>query len=198
MALKAAGALIGLLLAVPLATSLPGRLWIVALLAAPAAGFLAPELMLARRARARGDRMSRELADVLDLLRVAVEAGLPVGRALSEVGRRCSGPLADELNATATRLRLGATRQEAFGELVARCPVNAIATLTATITRAERHGAPLAPALEALAIEARAEQARRIRDDAARAAPKIQLVVALVLVPAVMLLVSAVLVQALT
>ncbi|MDQ3675756.1 MAG: hypothetical protein M3401_02980, partial [Actinomycetota bacterium] len=60
-----------------------------------------------------------------------------------------------------------------------------------------RHGAALAPALEALAVEARADQARRLHDEAARAAPKIQLVVALVLVPAVMLLVGAVLMQSL-
>jgi len=198
MALKAAGALIGLLLAVALVTGLPGRLGIVALLAAPAAGFLLPDVMLARRARARGARMGRELADVLDLLRVAVQAGLSIGRALEEVGRRCNGLLADELRATATRLQLGATRDAAFGELAARCPIDAIATLKAAIARADRHGAPLAPALESIAIEARAEQARRIRDDAAKAAPKIQLVVALVLVPAVMMLVSAVLFQALT
>jgi tight adherence protein C len=198
MALKAAGALIGLLLAVPIATSLPGRLGIAALLCAPTAGFLAPDLMLARRARARAARMSRELADVLDLLRVAVQAGLSVGRALSEVGSRCAGPLAAELNATATRLSLGATREEAFAQLLASCPLDAVATLTAAVARADRHGAPLAPALEAIAIEARSEDARRIRDEAARAAPKIQLVVALILVPAVMLLVGAVLVQALT
>ncbi len=198
MALKAAGALIGLLLAVPLVTALPGRLGIVALLCAPAAGFLLPDLMLARRARARAARMSRELADVLDLLRVAVQAGLSVGRALEEVGRRYNGALATELRATATRLQLGSTRDAAFGELTARCPIEGIATLASAVTRADRHGAPLAPALESIAIEARAEQARQIRDGAAKAAPKIQLVVALILVPAVMLLVSAVLVQALT
>jgi tight adherence protein C len=198
MALKAAGALIGLLLAVPLVTSLPGRLGIAALLCAPAAGFLLPDVILARRARARAARMSRELADVLDLLRVAVQAGLSVGRALEEVGRRCTGSLAGELRATATRLQLGATRDAAFGELAARCPIDAIATFAAAVARADRHGAPLAPALESIAVEARAEQARRLRDDAARAAPKIQLVVALILVPAVMMLVSAVLVQALT
>jgi tight adherence protein C len=198
MALKAAGSLIGLLLAVPLVSALPGRLGFAALLCAPAAGFLLPDLMLARRARKRAARMCRELADVLDLLRVAVQAGLSVGRALEEVGRRCNGLLAEELRATAMRLRLGATRDAAFGELAARCPIDAIATLKAAVARADRHGAPLAPALEAIAIEARAEQARRLRDDAAKAAPKIQLVVALILVPAVMMLVSAVLVHALT
>ena len=198
VALKAAVALIGLLGALPLAAALPGRLGLAALLCAPVAGFLLPDVMLSRRARARAARMSHELADVLDLLRVAIQAGLPVGRALSEVGRRCRGPLAAELDAAATRLRLGATRSEAFGQLVARCPIDAVATLAAAVARSDRHGAPLAPALEAIATEARAEQARRLRDEAARAAPKIQLVVALVLVPAVMLLVAAVLVHALT
>jgi tight adherence protein C len=197
IALKGAAALAGLLIAFPLAAALPGRLGVAALLAAPAAGFLMPDVVLARRTRARATRMSHELPDILDLLRVAVQAGLPVSRALGEVGRRCTGALAAELDAAAARIELGASRADALAELDARCPLSAVAALTAAIGRAERHGAPLVPALQALAAEARAEQSRRLRDDAARAAPKIQLVVALLLVPAVMLLVAAVLVQTL-
>jgi len=197
-ALKAAGAVGASLCAFTLHGLLPGRLGLLVLLAAPAAGYVAPELALARRARARERRIGGEIADVLDLLRVAVGAGLPVGRAIGEVGRRMHGVLAGELAAASVRLQLGARRSEVLGELVARCPGAGVATLAAAIARSERHGAPLAPALTALAAEARAEQSRRLRDAAARAAPKIQLVVALVLVPAVMLLVGAVLVQGLT
>ena len=36
--------------------------------------------------------MEEELADVTDLLRVAIAAGLPATRALAEVGRRHRGP----------------------------------------------------------------------------------------------------------
>jgi len=197
MALKGAGALAGLLAAVALVSELPGRLGVAMLLCAPAAGFMAPDVALARRARQRAVQMSHELADVLDLLRVAIQAGLPVGRALGEVGRRCSGPLASELRGAAARIELGAPRAQALDELVERCPIAAAGTFAAAVARADRHGAALAPALEALSTDARAEQARRLRDQAARAAPKIQLVVALVLVPAVMLLVAAVLLQAL-
>ncbi|MEA2155568.1 MAG: tight adherence protein [Solirubrobacteraceae bacterium] len=197
VALKAAGAAVGLLLALALAGALPGRLGIALVLAAPAGGFRAPDVALARRARARDARVRQELADVLDLLRVAVEAGLPVGRALAEVGRRCGGLLGDELGAVATRMTLGASRAEALDVLLRRCPAGGVVALAAAMGRADRHGAPLAPALQALAAEARAEQARRLRDASARAAPKIQLVVALVLVPAVMLLVAAVLARTL-
>ena len=57
-----------------------------------------------------------------------------------------------------------------------------------------RHGAPLGPSLEAQATEARARAARRHTEAAARAAPQVQLVVALLLVPSVLLLVAAALI----
>jgi tight adherence protein C len=186
-----------MLLALPLAASAPGRLGVVVLVAAPVGGFIAPDVLLARRARHRATRLAREVADVMDLLRVAVQAGLDTGRALGEVGRRRGGLLGGELRRTARQLELGVPRTRALTELAARCPLAEIAALTAAVHRADRHGAPLAPALESLAAEARAEHARRRRDEAARAAPQIQLVVALLLVPAVMLLVAAALVQAL-
>ena len=198
VALKGAGALGVLLFVFTWAGALPGRLGTVALLAAPVAGFFTPELVLRRVTRARGAAIADELADVLDLLRVAVAAGLPVGRAMGEVGHRMHGVLAAELDGAAVRLQLGEPRAEVLAELVVRCPAPAVATLAAAIVRADRHGSPLEPALHALAREARADQARRLHDAAAKAAPKIQLVVALVLVPAVMLLVGAVLAHGLS
>jgi tight adherence protein C len=197
LAVKAGAGVAGLLAALPFALVAPGRLGLALLLAAPAGGFLAPDVLLARRARLRATALAREVADVLDLLRVAVQAGLDTGRALGEVGRRRGGLLGAELRRTARQLELGVRRADALGELAARCPLEEVAALTAAVARADRHGAPLAPALEALAAQARADHARRRRDDAARAAPQIQLVVALLLVPAVMLLVGAALVQAL-
>ena len=191
MAAKGAGALVGALAAVPLAASAPGRLGPVALLAAPGVGFLAPDAWLRRRIRRRAALMNRELPDVLDLLRVAVEAGLPVLRALGDVGRRHPGLLARELRATATAVELGTPRDEALAGLPRRAPVDAAGALVAAIGRVERHGAPLSPALVALATQARAAAAREVGERAARAAPKIQLVVALLLVPAVMLIVAA-------
>jgi tight adherence protein C len=193
MAVKG-GAAVALLGGAPLAAALPGRLGVVALLALPVAGFLAPDHLLARRTRRRARAMEAELPDLLDLLRVSIEAGLPVSRALGDVGRRHRGPLAREWAAAAERLALGMPRDATLDRLTRRCPPPAIATLTAAIRRAERHGAPLAGALAAQARDARAERARRIRERAARAGPKIQLVVALLLVPSVLLLVAAALV----
>jgi tight adherence protein C len=196
-ALKAGTALAALLAALALGVALPGRLGLLGLVAAPAGGFLGPDLWLRRHARRRAEAMGAELADVLDLLRVAVEAGLAPVRALSDVGRRHGGQLAGELRAVAERVALGVPREEALQTLARRCPLPHVAALTAALARADRHGAPLAPALHALAADARADRARILQERAARAAPKIQLVVALLLVPSVMLLVAAALVDAL-
>ena len=197
MAAKGAGAVLGVMCAVPVAAATPGRLGFVCVLAGPAAGFLAPDLWLARRARRRGAAMEVELADVLDLLRVAIEAGLAVPRALEEVGRRRAGLLAAELRTCTAAMALGVPRTDALAQLRSRCPVDGLGPLVAAVGRADRHGAPLAPALASLAADARAQRARAVGDRAARAAPKIQLVVALLLVPSVMLIVAAALLDAL-
>jgi tight adherence protein C len=197
MAVKGGGALVALVGGAPVAAALPGRLPLLAAVALPVAGFLAPDLLLARRARRRGRAMAEELPDLLDLLRVAVQAGLPLGRAIAEVGTRHGGMLAAEWRRAAAELALGVPRDQVLRALLRRCPATGMAGLVAAIERAERHGAPLADTLDAQARQARAERARRIRDRAARAAPKIQLVIALLLVPSILLLVAAALVASL-
>lgn len=196
MAVKAGAGAAAALAAAPILATLPLRLTLVALPAAAGAGFLAPDLWLVRRARRRQQRAGLELADVLDLLRVAIAAGLPTGRALAEVGRRRGGLVGAELRVVAERLALGVPRAEALAALHRTLPLPAIGLLVAAIARADRHGAPLAPALTALAEEARADRARALHEQAARAAPRIQLAVALLLVPAVLLVVAAGLVHA--
>ena len=198
MVAKLAAAPLSALAVLTLAPPAPGRLGVALLAGAPAAGFLAPDLWLRRRARARGRAIEIEQADVLDLLRVAVGAGLTPWRALGEVGRRHPGVLARELGAAARRVRLGVPAGSALERLERRCPAAGTRALTAALRRADRLGAPPAGSLAALAAEARARQARRAAEQAARAAPKIQLVVALLLVPSVLLMVAAALVPALT
>ena len=186
MAAKVGAGLVALLATLPLAAAL-----------APitaAGAFLAPDLLIRRRARARAGTVDAELGDVLDLLRVAVAAGLSPARALAEVGRRHDGILARELKRATASIALGVPLAQALVALELRVPSTAVAPLTATLNRAARHGAPLGPALAAQAADARARTARRHTEQAARAAPQVQLVVALLLVPSVLLLVAAALI----
>ena len=197
LALKAGAATAAGLATLPLAAAAPGGLALVLPAAAAGGAFAAPDLWLRRRARVRSGRMQEELPDVADLLRVALEAGLPVRRAVAEVGRRHGGLLAGELRRVAGLLSLGELRRTALSTLARRAPAPGVPALIAALERAERTGAPPGEALGALAHEARADAARGRAEAAARAAPQIQLVVALLLVPSVLLLVAAALVPAL-
>jgi len=197
MAAKVAAAVLGGALGLPFAALAPGRLGLLLAPAAPLAGFLAPDLWLTRLAAERARRVRRDLPALLDILRVTIEAGGSLAWALGAVGERADGPLAREWRAVASEVSLGVPLNTALDGLAERLPQPEIRAFAAALHRAGRHGAPLSDTLAAQARAARFALARRIREDAARAGPKLQLVVALLLVPSVLLLVAAALVSAL-
>ncbi|MGI8845908.1 MAG: type II secretion system F family protein [Thermoleophilaceae bacterium] len=175
----------------------PGRLGFLIVVAVPVGGFLGPDLWLRRRAADRARRVRRELPALLDLLRVTVAAGAALAAALGEVGGRATGPLAQEWAAVGQEVELGVPLGEALAAMSLRLPQPEVVALCAALDRARRHGTPLADALAGQARDARLALRRRVAEDAAKAGPKIQLVVALLLVPSVLLLVAAALVAAL-
>jgi tight adherence protein C len=149
----------------------------------------APERALARRAAARRRRMTRALPEVLDLLAICVEGGMALDPALAVATEHAGGPLGDELAAARADIALGMPRRAAYAGLAERCGVPEVAQAVGALVQAEELGAPLSPALAAQA-EATREAARRAAlDRAAKAGPRIQLVVATVLVPAALILI---------
>jgi tight adherence protein C len=197
MAAKLAAALGLGMFGLLLAAGAPGRLGLLLLVALPLAGFLAPDFWLRRRAAERACAARRELPALLDLLRVTVEAGLAPGAAFAAVGERATGVLAGEWRSVGREAAFGVPLAESLRELERRLPLPEVRALVAALDRAARHGAPLADTLSAQARDARLARSREIQEEAARAGPKIQLVVALLLVPSVLLLVATALASAL-
>ena len=197
MAAKLAAAVAGAPLGVVAGALAPGRLGLLVVVLTPAAGFLGPDLWLRRRAQERARRVRRELPALLDLLRVSVAAGSSLAAALAEVGERATGPLAAEWRAVGGEVALGVPLERALAGMAVRLPQPEVTALCAALDRARRHGAPLAGTLAGQARDARLALRRRVAEDAAKAGPKIQLVVALLLVPSVLLLVAAALAAAL-
>ena len=175
----------------------PGRLGVLVTLAAPVAGFLAPDMWLARRAAARARAVRRVLPEMLDLLRVTVDAGASLSTALGEVGARASGPLAAEWGAVASEVTFGVPLERALAGMARRLPQPEVQALCAALERSRRHGAPLGRTLAGQARDTRVALRRHLQEEAAKAGPKIQLVVALMLVPSVLLMVAAALAAAL-
>jgi tight adherence protein C len=188
---KLVGAAGGGLAASAAAPAAPGRLALLVAVGLPAAGFVVPDALLERAARHRRRRLLGALPDALDLLAVGAAAGRGPAACLAEVARAGEGPLAEELRLTVAELACGVPLSRALGSLRARVPGSELATLCATIERSRRLGSPLAEQLRRQAGALRRDQRRAVEERAARAAPKIQLVVALVLVPSVLLMIAA-------
>jgi tight adherence protein C len=184
--------------AVPLAMSVapvaPGRLSLVVAAGLPAAGFFTPDALLERRARIRARRLSTSLPDALDLLAVGAASGRSPAAGMEEIARTQRGPLAGELGITVAELECGASRAQALAGLRKRVPGADVASLVAVVERSARYGSPLAERLREQASSLRGDQKRQIEEEAAKAAPKIQLVVALLLVPSVLLMIAAALI----
>jgi tight adherence protein C len=196
---KGVGALCGTLLAAFASPSVPGRLAVVVALALPAAGFVAPEALLERAARRRRARLVAALPEALDLMAVGTGAGRSASTVLAEISRTATGPLADELAIAAAEIECGAPQREAIAALRRRNAEGGglgagLGSLAAALERSRRFGSPLADQLLQQAMSLRRDAARRIEERASRAAPKIQLVVALVLVPSVLLMILAALI----
>jgi tight adherence protein C len=190
LAAKGGGALAGALWALVLAPSAPTRLaWILGA-ALPAAGFLGPDAWLERRARRRLRALRAALPDALDLLAVGTAAGRSPLAGLTELGAG-EGPLARELAMLSAESSAGLPQSEALESLRRRAPIREVAAMCGVIDRSRRYGSPLADQLSEQATELRGAQRRRIEEQAARAAPKIQLAVALLLVPSVLLMIAA-------
>jgi tight adherence protein C len=190
---KLGGAALGAVLGVLAGPAAPGRLTIVVMLALPAAGFLAPEALLERAARRRAARLRAALPDALDLLAVGTAAGRSPQRVLGEISSAATPgePLAAELAVAVTEIECGAPQRDAIARLRDRVPGAGLGALAAALERSRRFGSPLAEQLHEQASALRRDARRRIEERAARAAPKIQLVVALVLVPSVLLIIVA-------
>ena len=140
--------------------------------AAVPAGLVAwalPALRARRRQRLHLAAIAADLPDVVDLLVLAVGAGLTVRLAVAAVARRAPGPLGAELARAGHDADLGRRLADALDDLPQRAG-EATRPLVAALIASERYGAPLGASLERLAHEVRADRRRRA-EEAARKVP---------------------------
>lgn len=119
-----------------------------------------------RRRELRAD----QLPMALELIAAAVAAGSPTVAALELVSTAVDRPLAEDLATVAAHLRLGAEPEAAWRDLLDPDRAGpAVAAAARAVLRAERTGARLAPALNRIAADARADAAARAVENAHRA-----------------------------
>ncbi|HTD76082.1 MAG TPA: type II secretion system F family protein [Chloroflexota bacterium] len=165
----------------------PVWLWLVGF----GLGFVLPDVDLDRRARLRRGLVLMELPTILDMLTLATSAGMALEQALEEVARHSEGVVAQELRLVARELALGQRRNlpEALGALGERLATREVEHILGRMSAAYEQGLPLGQVLPAHAQALRERQRLHIVEEGGKASVRMLLPVALLILPALFVVV---------
>jgi tight adherence protein C len=165
----------------------PVWLWLVGF----GLGFVLPDWDLDRRARLRRGLVLMELPTILDMLTLATSAGMALEQALEEVARHSQGVVARELRLVARELALGQRRTlpEALNALAERLGAPEVEHILGRMSAAYEQGLPLGQALPAHAQALRERQRLHIVEEGGKASVRMLLPVALLILPALFVVV---------
>jgi tight adherence protein C len=152
--------------------------------------WLVPVLRARRQRRQENEAVRASLPEAVDLLSLAVGAGLTVPLAVAHVARRLDGLVGVELRRASDEVERGQRCSDALQRAASRLDP-AVGPLVDALVASDRYGAPLADALARLSGELRADR-RRWAEARARRVP-VQLLFPLVvcILPAFALLTVA-------
>jgi tight adherence protein C len=128
--------------------------------------YFVPELLLHSRGQERQQAITLELADTLDQMTIAVEAGLGFESAMARAGANGKGPLAEELVRTLQDIAVGQPRREAYLALAERTGVNDLARFIRAVVQADAYGVSIADVLRTQAQEMRLKRRQRAEEKA--------------------------------
>ena len=153
-------------------------------LAAVTVGWLLPPFIVRNKADARLARIDYDMPELIDLLVVAVEAGLGLTAALNLASGRLTGPLGEELRIAIQEQRMGLTSLQALENMLARCPTSAMRSFVRAMVQGERLGVSVGQILRSLALEMRKRRRAAAEAKAQKAPIKILFPLVFMIFPA--------------
>jgi tight adherence protein C len=166
--LGALGLLLGLLLT--------GTLYIVGGLAFGVIfGYYLPVLWLKQKVDARRTQIQKGLPDAMDLLVIAVDAGLGFDAALARVTDKYKNALSDMFAKVLREVSLGRPRLEAMDEMGRSSGVDDLHNFIQAIIQSEQFGTGIGKILRIQADEMRRKRRQRAQEKAAQATLKMML-----------------------
>jgi tight adherence protein C len=128
--------------------------------------YFVPDLLLYSRGQERSQQIGLELADTLDQMTIAVEAGLGFDAAMDRAGRNGKGPLAEELVRTLQDIQMGRSRRQAYDALAARTDAADLRRFVRSVIQADAYGISIADVLRTQAAEMRLKRRQRAEEKA--------------------------------
>lgn len=146
-------------------------------------GFMSLPFILRGMVKKRKKLVQKTIPDVLDLLTIAVEAGLGFDAAMDRVGQRYPGAMGEELVRTNNEIRMGRPWSEAMRDMGERTGVEDVQSLVTALIQAKELGVNLGNVLRAQSARLREERARRAREQAQKAPTKMMIPLILFIFP---------------
>lgn len=151
--------------------------------------YFLPELRLYSLGIERREKITLELADTLDQMSIAVEAGLGFDAAMVRVAKNGTGVLAQELIRTLQDVQVGQTRRAAYEDLVERTQVPDLKQFIRSIIQAEAYGLALSSVLNTQAAEMRLKRRQRAEQKAMQIPVKVIFPLMLFILPVLFMVV---------
>jgi len=132
-------------------------------------GFFLPKLVVSMLASKRQQAVERGLPEAIELLIIAVEAGLALDDAIDRIVTelRTSRPVvAEELALTSADLKILPSREQALANFAERADLPSVRSVVNTLSQTMRYGTPLAQALRVVADELRSDALFRLEERA--------------------------------
>lgn len=162
------GLFVGLMLHSPL--------WLIgAPLGGGALGYYLPTAWLNQKASKRREEIQLSLPDALDLLTIAVEAGLSFEAAMSRVMEKFHNALTDEFAQVLQETKLGRPRADAMEDMGFRCGVEDLHNFVQAVVQSEQMGVGVAKILRIQSDEMRRKRRQRAQEKGAQATLKMMM-----------------------
>jgi tight adherence protein C len=166
--MAAVGLLVGLLLANPVYLA-------ISIVLGAILGYYLPVLWLKQKVDARRAEIQKGLPDAMDLLVIAVDAGLGFDAALARVTDKYKNALSDEFAKVLREVSLGRPRLEAMDEMGRSSGVEDLHNFIQAIIQSEQFGTGIGKILRIQADEMRRKRRQRAQEKAAQATLKMML-----------------------
>ena len=155
-------------------------------------GFKYPDIWLNGKIAKRKESIINGMPFIVDMLALAVEAGLDFMAAIHKVVEKAPpSALADEFEILMKETKIGASRAEGLRQLAWRTDTIEISSFTATLIAADSVGASIGPILKTLAAEMRQKRSAEAEKKGATAATKILFPMMFLIMPAVAIVIMA-------
>ena len=141
-----------------------------------AIGYMLPNIILDTIKKRRSEDLYRIFPDVLDLMRISVEAGLSLDMAIAkvrdEIGIR-SRAMADEFNIVSLEQRAGASRNMSLNNFAKRINIPDVDSFVSALVQADRYGTSVSDTLRVHSETLRHARRMKAEEAAAKISSKI-------------------------